>query len=411
MTDVTASFGKPFKLQVAAFRLRLANLQGTTAWNDLWQSEHDRAFMVAGAMKADLLADLAAAVDKAVSTGTGIEEFRRDFRAIVEKNGWHGWTGEGSKGGEAWRTRVIYQTNLSTSYAAGRYAQLRAGKFAYWVYFHGASREPRLQHLGWNGLILPSDHPFWNTHYPPNGWGCSCFVAGARSLAGAVRLGGKADVKLQDGWQAPDPRTGAPVGIGKGWAYAPGATVAEPVSIAAAKIATLPPELGSSFGQALDREIERDWKLWVEAARSNPSIRPGFAGVLPHQVIGALETAGRRPISADVLVKPGLIFGRKAERHSVAGDALTPEQWLELPKLLRDPLAVAIDNRSGKLLFILKESGRVPQLAIELDQIVGKRADPSQLANLVVSAYRPKLADIVGRAVGGLISVIIGSLM
>ena len=90
MTDLTGTFRKPFAEQVAAFRLRMANLVPTTRWDDLVRGQHDRGFMVAGALKADLLADLAAAVDKAIAQGTTLEEFRRDFRAIVEKNGWHG---------------------------------------------------------------------------------------------------------------------------------------------------------------------------------------------------------------------------------------------------------------------------------------------------------------------------------
>lgn len=144
--------------------------------------------MVAGATKAELLADLAKAVDKAIAEGRSLEEFRSDFRSIVEKNGWHGWTGEGTKKGKAWRTRVIYRTNMATTYAAGRRAQLLAGNFAFWVYRHGGSREPRILHLGWNGLALPPDHEFWATHSPPNGWGCSCYVVGARTAAGCGAL-------------------------------------------------------------------------------------------------------------------------------------------------------------------------------------------------------------------------------
>ena len=159
MTDLTGVFGKPFKYQVAAFRLRLADLRDTKTWRDVWQAGHDRAFMVAGATGADLLADLAAAVDKGISEGTTLETFRKDFRRIVEKRGWHGWTGEGTKKGEAWRTRVIYNTNLSVSYHAGRHAQLVKAGHKFWVYFHGNAREPRLQHLGWDGLILPSGAP------------------------------------------------------------------------------------------------------------------------------------------------------------------------------------------------------------------------------------------------------------
>ena len=46
---------RPFAEQVAFFRGKLGNLVPTATWRDLWKSQHDRAFMVAGAAKADLL--------------------------------------------------------------------------------------------------------------------------------------------------------------------------------------------------------------------------------------------------------------------------------------------------------------------------------------------------------------------
>jgi hypothetical protein len=39
VTKLLASFGKPFKFQVAAFRLRLAEMKATTGWDkEVWQS-------------------------------------------------------------------------------------------------------------------------------------------------------------------------------------------------------------------------------------------------------------------------------------------------------------------------------------------------------------------------------------
>jgi uncharacterized protein with gpF-like domain len=49
----------------------------------LLAAAHDRAFVVAGATKADLLADLAQAVDKAINTGATLEMFRQNFRKII----------------------------------------------------------------------------------------------------------------------------------------------------------------------------------------------------------------------------------------------------------------------------------------------------------------------------------------
>lgn len=245
-----ASLSLPFAEQIAFFRAKL-NLP-TDTWMDIWQQAHDRAFVVAGATAADLLDDLRAAVDKAISTGTTLETFRRDFARIVADRGWTGWTGEGTRAGQAWRTRVIYETNLRTSYAAGRWAQLTDPQLLaqrpYWRYIHSDSViNPRPLHKRWGDqrLTLPADHPFWRTHFPPNGWGCRCRVTAVR----APRQGD--GVEPPSGWADPNPNGTLP-GIDKGWAYAPGASLqAELRDLVANKTATLPAPLASAFAQSV----------------------------------------------------------------------------------------------------------------------------------------------------------------
>ena len=224
--QIAIIFKRPFDEQVAFFRGKLGKLMPTATWRDLLREEHDRAFMVAGAAKADLLADLAAAVDKAIADGETLQAFRIRFRDIVSKHGWHGWTGEGTKAGEAWRTRVIYETNLSTSYAAGRHAQLLQGEYPYWMYRHSdAVQRPRPQHLAWDGLTLPPDHAFWKAHFPPNGWGCKCRAIGVRSASQARRLGGDPDKPLPRNWNVRDAKGLLP-GVDEGWDYQPGGLAA-----------------------------------------------------------------------------------------------------------------------------------------------------------------------------------------
>lgn len=269
-SSTSGVFRRPFTEQVAFFRRKLRNLVPTERWDDLVRQEHDDAFMVAGAVKADLLTDLAAAVDKSIAEGRGLEEFRRDFRDIVERNGWTGWTGEGSVKGEAWRAGVIYRTNAYTSYAAGRMAQLKAGNFKYWVYRHGGSLEPRPHHLSWDGVALPPDHPFWQTHYPPSDWGCSCYVVGARTEAGIRRVGGDPNKKLPANWRERDPKTGAPIGIGKNWDYAPGASAADEVNAMAWKLGNWDHRVAKAFMEALS--LERAEAL-SRAYRQLPSTR------------------------------------------------------------------------------------------------------------------------------------------
>jgi hypothetical protein len=243
-------FNTPFAEQLDFFRQKL-NLP-TEHWDDIKRAAHDRSFIVAGAMKADLLADLNTAVATVIAEGKSIGWFRDNFAAIVTKHGWHGWKGEGTPAGEAWRTKVIYQTNLSTSYAAGRYRQLTDPELLtlrpYWRYKHADGvANPRLQHVAWNGLTLPHDHVFWQTHFPPNGWGCHCrtVAVNAREYAKSEAAG---LTEPPDGWDDIDEKTGAPVGIAKGFDYAPGASVADEMrALVKAKTETLPPALGKAL--------------------------------------------------------------------------------------------------------------------------------------------------------------------
>lgn len=312
---VSGVLRRPFAEQAAFFRQKLGNLVPTERWDDMTGAAHDTGFMVAGAQKADLLADLAASVDRAIVEGKSLEAFRKDFDAAVERHDWHGWTGEGTKGGKAWRTRVIYRTNTYVAYSAGRRAQLEAENWKYWVYRHGGSEDPRPEHLGvFDGLCLPPDHPFWQKFYPPSDWGCSCYVVGARSERGARRLGGNPDKTLPDGWDEPDPRTGEPAGIGKGWGYAPGASVAGPVAAMAEKVrhwdhaigkaflGDLPPSARDAIGNAYRGlpTVADDVRRYARRALGNG----GDAVVQPVWTIGPVPTeraAAFRPhLEADV---------------------------------------------------------------------------------------------------------------
>lgn len=157
----------PFLEAIEFFRQKL-NMP-TATWKDIWQEMHTRAFTVAGAMKADLIQDLREAVDKAITEGVSLNEFRKDFDKTVQKHGW------AYKGGRNWRTNVIFHTNVRTAYSTGRYNQMTDPDVLkarpYWEYRHGDSINPRPHHLAWDGLTLPADDPWWDTHYTPNGWG------------------------------------------------------------------------------------------------------------------------------------------------------------------------------------------------------------------------------------------------
>lgn len=168
----------PFEEAIRYFRDK-ANVK-TRHWYDVYGAAASRSFWVAGAATDALVEDFRQAIDKAIADGTSLAEFRKDFDNIVARNGWKGWKGEESAAGRAWRTRIIYETNLRAAYSAGRYAALTKPEtldvFPYWQYNHSGSSHPRLEHLSWDGLVLRADDTFWQTNYPPNGWHCGCYV-------------------------------------------------------------------------------------------------------------------------------------------------------------------------------------------------------------------------------------------
>ncbi len=214
----TAQYGSlPFKEAIAFFRAKV-NLP-SERWADIWREQHNVGFMVAGAMKTDLLADLRQAVDAAIAEGRSLKWFQREFKNIVKRTGWE------HTGDAAWRARTIYDTNMRQAYNAGRYLQLQ--QFEFWRYVHGDSRYPRPAHQAKHGLVLPNTAAFWQVWFPQNGWGCKCKVIGETKQSlerKGLKVSKEPEIERRE-WV--DKKTGevhlVPKGIDPGFDYAPGA--------------------------------------------------------------------------------------------------------------------------------------------------------------------------------------------
>lgn len=265
-----------FREQIEFFRRKL-NLP-TNGWTDIYAQEHDWAFVVAGANRDEIVADFYTAVERAISEGRTLAEFRRDFDAIVGKHRWE------YNGGRNWRSRVIYETNLRTSYAAGRYEQLQAltSVRPFWQYVHSdAVMHPRPLHLSWNNLVLPASDPWWITHFGPNGWGCQCTVR-ALNQRDLDRLGLKVGTAppvqwdtLTIGQRSPQgPRTvTVPEGIDPGFEYTPGR---------------------ARFHSAMPPELDAD------SIRGSAAV-PGVPRLLPRDELPAARTVGAARLLAQGL--------------------------------------------------------------------------------------------------------------
>lgn len=211
----------------------------TSGYTDIFNEQHSHAFVVAGAASDALVEDFYNAIIQAKTAGQGYDDFRKSFDTIVEK---HGWAHNGSPG---WRSKIIYDTNIRQAYNAGRYQQMVTTKDLnpYWEYHHTSIEHPRLQHKAWDGLILPADDPWWDTHHPQNGWNCRCKVFAltefsarkaweARGLTGPDTA---PPLELEEhviGKNGSNPRTvTVPKGIDPGFAYNPGKAYLEPHTV------------------------------------------------------------------------------------------------------------------------------------------------------------------------------------
>lgn len=207
-------------------------------YRDIWQDQHARSFVVAKAMRDDVLTLLRQAVDQALDQGRTLQQFTADLEPELKRLGWWGesterdpLTGElktvqlGSKR----RLATIFDANMRAARAAGRWSQIQRTKAAFpYLWYRQVQRESRRkEHRRYHDIILPVDHPAWLQIYPPNGWFCACTV---RQLSEAQmrRRGLKVttDFKIIERLVV-NKRTGAfeavPLGVDPAWKGNPGA--------------------------------------------------------------------------------------------------------------------------------------------------------------------------------------------
>lgn len=227
----------PFKEAIDFYKAKIK--LPTSGWTDIWQEQHSHAFVIAGAQSDALLEDFYNAIQDAKQNGGGYSDFKNRFNDIVAK---HGWSHNGSPG---WRSKIIYDTNITQSYNAGRYVQMQAVKHLrpFWQYRHTTIEHPRLNHKAWDGLILPADDAWWDTHMPQNGWGCKCRVDSLSRFEADQELQkqGKTEPdkappieweEVTVGKNGSNPRTvRVPKGIDPGFGYNVGKSYLEPLTV------------------------------------------------------------------------------------------------------------------------------------------------------------------------------------
>lgn len=370
----------PFDEAVEALRRRGTNLFPSEHWAGVWQEQHQCGFTVARSAGFDILKDIHAALMDAMQNGTTFHDFRRSLVPVLQKKGWWGKTtvvdpetGEARpvQLGSIRRLQTIFDVNMRVSFAQGRWEQQKelADEFPYLRYEGVLDSRIRPLHRSWHGVILPLVHPWWKTHYPPNGWRCRCDAV-AVSDDDLERNGWTLSEEPDDG--APvtwiNPATGevleVPAGIDPGWAYNPGDTdrAAHLAKLAMDKLVELPAEVGAAAAAALAfafPQVERELAGWVESIAEQAregEFRPAgsrrVVGALDDEVLAFLSGRGTVPATAAITIGDRDLFHAL---RTAKVEPLPEAVWKRLPSLLANPEAVYWEKQDSGLVYVLNE--------------------------------------------------------
>jgi hypothetical protein len=172
-------------LQKAIEYLRNKGYKLSFYYYEVEKQAHDRAFTVAKITRLDLLHDMFTSIEEAMQNGTGFKEWQKNIKPTLQQKGWWGeqditnpQTGEVKTiNVDSRRLRNIFKTNMRVAYAKARYEeQIKLPLSKYFQYISALLETTRAEHEALHNTILPNNHSFWDTNYPPNAWGCVCKV-------------------------------------------------------------------------------------------------------------------------------------------------------------------------------------------------------------------------------------------
>lgn len=151
-------------------------------YDEMLHEAHNKAFTVAKITRLDLLSDIHLSLKSAMESGQDFKAWQKNIQPTLKEKGWWGAveainpiTGEVKDiRVDSRRLRTIYETNMRTSYAKGRYAAQMESDAEFLRYNAILDQHTRPSHSARNGIILPKNSPWWEANYPPNGWKCRC---------------------------------------------------------------------------------------------------------------------------------------------------------------------------------------------------------------------------------------------
>lgn len=285
---ISALFHLPPK-EAAEYLAGRGKLSKTFSWQDVWHEEHGNQFTVSRLTRMDIMQSMYDGIVASVNGDLSRKDWMRNSRELLQQAGWWGKKSvTDSESGEIVTTtfnpnrlNLIYDTNTRVAYSAGLWQRMERnrGSHPYIRYISMHDNRVRPQHRAWDGVILPVDDPFWDSHYPPNGWRCRCRAMSATQAdydsgvapTGAPLKKSAPPITYKD-WV--NKRTGVvervPVGIDPGFAYNPGKAAMRQknlTSIASTKLGGLPSMLRrAALAPQVVGSVSEEWHQAISTA-------------------------------------------------------------------------------------------------------------------------------------------------
>lgn len=314
MASAAQAFAELHKLSPAeavAYMQKRSKVSPSYAWQDLWQDEHAQQFTVSRLARLDLLQDIREQIAKSVQGDLSRRDFLRNAEQLLAKAGWWGekvvvdpaTKKELLTRFDPPRLKLIFDTNTRMAYAAGQWERFERNvkTHPYLRYITKRDERVRAAHRAWDRVTLPVGHPFWLTHFPPNGWRCRCRVVAvsqreydrSETPTGAPMVKQAPEVQMRE-WI--DSRTGeirtVPVGIDPGFGYNVGVASARWTaleSVVAQRLAKASPDLA----QAARNEGMATWHTPMQATAAVKFVERSVKAPRvkqPLQVLGSVSS-------------------------------------------------------------------------------------------------------------------------
>ena len=378
------------------------------SWEDVWQEEHQAAFTVAKAMQLDILRDIRAGIDSALKDGTTFETFRQQLKPLLMEKGWWGkaemidpTTGEPKlvQLGSTRRLRTIFDTNLRTAHSEGQWARIQRAKksFPYLRYNANNSEHPRLEHSGWDDLVLPADDPFWKAHFPVKAWGCKCNVTQMNGKMLEQRGMTVSESPKVQQYQYINQRTGEiqkiPRGVDPAFNYPPGGRLSNLPKFVTEKIIQAPADIGAQWVavSGIGASIYEPYKQMASKALASDDRKgqgvTSVAHVLPTATVDDLAGLDKTPVAletAAVLINDHELLHSLRPIKDGRGQALPEDVWANLPDYL-DKADIYFDTEKPAIVYAFDVNDRIGKVVVRVNYIDKTRTADGKRSKIIAN--------------------------